>query len=188
MQTHRSEDLQKIYLAICLQPPEQKQRCSNLLLQVTLFPMPSSPLPAQFRPQVEMSVLSFGAEPVTCQADLLLIRHRLPRDKSGRSSPGFTFLCTQDRFALALPSLSKPPRLVVVSIKVLPERSPGQPRPSYSSLPHPVPTSDLPQCCVVHRAQQGTLRLQCVVGWGVCQWRSTSGKGSVAETCLPAEF
>lgn len=112
-----------------------------------------SPCPS--RPQVEMSVLSPGAEPVTCQANLLLIRHRLLRDESGWSSVGARWW-TQDCFCSG-PSLSVPAPRPVVSIKVLPERSPGQPRPS--SLPPP-PISDLPQTRVVHRAQQGTLRLQ----------------------------
>lgn len=124
-----------------------------------------------------MSVLSLGAEPVTCQANLLLIRRRLLHDKWGRRSVGALWW-TRDCFCSG-PSLSVPAPQPVVSIKVLLERPPGQSRPSSTpALPH-----DLSQSCVVHRAQQGTLRLQSVVGWRVCQWRSTSGKGCVPKTC-----
>lgn len=51
-----------------------------------------------------MSVLSLGAEPVTCQADLLLIRRRLLRNGSRWSSVGALWW-TQDCFCSG-PSLS----------------------------------------------------------------------------------
>lgn len=122
-----------------------------------------------FRLQVEMSVLSLGAEPVTCQADLLLIRHCLPRDEPGQSSPGFTSVhpgpfCSGPSLSVPAPSACCCKHQGFTRALTWTASAILFPRP-----PHPAPTSDLPQCCVVHRAQQGTLRLQCVVGWGVCQ-------------------
>lgn len=77
---------------------------------------------------------------------------------------------------LALPCLSQPPRPVVVSVKVLWARSPGQPWPS--SPPQP-PTSDFPP--TLRCTQSPTVD----VPTAVCSW---AGSSSVEEAPLEKEL